>query len=55
MELADLKVPELKAQLLARDIDARGSKAVLVGRLRDALHKEGLEEASFVAQLLGAP
>ena len=55
MDLNDLRVPMLKAQLLARDRDARGTKNVLVGRLRDALQEEGVDVEHFVAGLLGAP
>ena len=55
MDLNDLRVPMLKAQLLARDRDARGTKNVLVGRLRDALQEEGVNAEHFVAGLLGAP
>ena len=54
MNLNELRVPMLKAQLLARDRDARGTKAVLVGRLRDALLVEGVAEEQFVSELLGA-
>ena len=53
MDLSDLTVPLLKAQLLARTRDAKGTKTVLVERLRVALQEEGLDEATFVAQLLG--
>ena len=54
MDLNDLRVPMLKAQLLARDRDARGTKAVLVGRLRDVLLMEGVDVEQFVSELLGA-
>lgn len=37
---AKLKVVELRAELSARGLDAKGVKAVLVKRLKDALEKE---------------
>ena len=54
MDLNVLKVPILKAQLLARSISTKGSKAVLIGRLSKALHDEDVDVANFISQLLGS-
>ena len=54
MDLRDLNVPMLKAQLLARGLDGIGNKAVLMVRLTQALDKEGVNIGHFVSQLLGA-
>ena len=41
---AKLKVVELRAELTARGLDAKGNKPVLVKRLKDALEQELQEE-----------
>lgn len=38
-KLEKLKVVELKAELIARNIDTKGVKAVLIERLKDAIEK----------------
>ena len=53
MDLSDLKVQMLKSQLLARNKDVRGSKAVLVERLRVILQEEGVDIGGFVSRMLG--
>lgn len=40
MDPAKLKVVELRAELSSRGLDARGNKAALVERLREALEQE---------------
>jgi heterogeneous nuclear ribonucleoprotein U-like protein 1 len=40
MDLAKLKVVELRAMLSERGLDAKGNKPVLVERLRKALEEE---------------
>ena len=52
MDLKDLTVPVLKAQLLARELDCVGNKATLIVRLSDALAREGVDIGTFVSQLL---
>lgn len=42
MDPSKLKVAELRAELQARGLDAKGNKPVLVERLRDALEAEAL-------------
>ena len=49
--LSTLKVTQLKEQLLVKGKDAKGGKAALVARLRDALEEEGLDPETFVKQL----
>lgn len=40
MNPSKLKVVELRAELLARGLDSKGIKSVLVERLQEALDKE---------------
>lgn len=44
MDLAKLKVVELRAMLSERGLDAKGNKPVLVERLRKALEEEEMQE-----------
>ena len=53
MDLDSLKVPLLKSQLLARGLEAKGSKSALVARLKDALNQEGVDIQQFVEGLMG--
>ena len=48
--LGRLKVRQLKAELSSRGEDSRGSKAVLVDRLKDVLEKEGIDLLEFVTE-----
>lgn len=41
MDPSKLKVVELRAELTSRGLDAKGVKAVLVERLREAIENEG--------------
>lgn len=51
MDPAKLKVVELRAELSSRGLDARGNKAVLVERLREALEQE-TGEGEILEQLI---
>ncbi|XP_043219160.1 uncharacterized protein LOC122380240 [Amphibalanus amphitrite] len=53
MNLSRLTVQLLRAQLLARNRNAKGTKAVLVKRLGEALQEEGIDVTLFVARLIG--
>ena len=47
-DLSKLKVVELRARLQERQLDSRGTKPALVGRLREALEAERQEQAESV-------
>lgn len=51
MDPAKLKVVELRAELSSRGLDARGNKAALVERLREALEQE-TGEGEILKQLI---
>ncbi|XP_053677147.1 heterogeneous nuclear ribonucleoprotein U-like protein 2 [Anopheles nili] len=46
MDLAKLKVADLKAELAARNLDTKGVKAVLLERLKEALERESSSSAN---------
>ncbi|XP_037928583.1 uncharacterized protein LOC119662995, partial [Teleopsis dalmanni] len=47
VKLADLKIPQLKNELQARNLAIDGSKANLQSRLRDAMEAEGIDADEF--------
>ena len=48
MDLAKLKVADLKAELAARNLDTKGVKAVLLERLKEAIERETNAAATSV-------
>ncbi|XP_052859651.1 heterogeneous nuclear ribonucleoprotein U-like protein 2 [Anopheles cruzii] len=55
MDLAKLKVAELKAELAARNLDTKGVKAVLLERLKEAIERESNATTAAAVGLSGAP
>lgn len=49
MDLAKLKVVELRAELANRGLDQKGVKAILVSRLQAALDRESLNTRTAAA------
>uniref|UniRef100_A0A2M4A3T1 Putative scaffold/matrix specific factor hnrnp-u/saf-a n=1 Tax=Anopheles triannulatus TaxID=58253 RepID=A0A2M4A3T1_9DIPT len=53
MDLAKLKVADLKAELAARNLDTKGVKAVLLERLKEALEREANAAGPAVNAAMG--
>uniref|UniRef100_A0A2M3Z1J1 Putative scaffold/matrix specific factor hnrnp-u/saf-a n=1 Tax=Anopheles braziliensis TaxID=58242 RepID=A0A2M3Z1J1_9DIPT len=53
MDLAKLKVADLKAELAARNLDTKGVKAVLLERLKEALEREANAAGTAVNVAMG--